>query len=126
MDKNNFIFIIDEDLEYAKLIQDTLKKEQFENIMLFDNAETCQKNFYHKPAVIIVNYHIKKITGLQFIQKAKTVFPGIFAIMISEDGRNGFSSFNDERFIKYVDKFIIRGMDDISEMAEALNYNWAC
>lgn len=123
MNIDNVIFIVTEDVAYGELIQHTLSKQKSMHVILFDNADMCTKSLHKKPSVIITDYYLNKVSGLQLIQKAKSFYKNCFTILISEDGAHSFSSFDDERFIKYVDKYIVKGMDDMEEMMNALSYS---
>jgi hypothetical protein len=63
------------------------------------------------------------MSGLQLIQKAKSICPDFFSILLSGEYHKNNGSMMDERFLQYIDKYIIKGMDDMNELMDALNEN---
>lgn len=120
IDKNNLIFMVEDDLGYGKLVRARLVQENFSNIILFTDEKDCLMNMTKKPEAVIIDYHLKSMTGLQFIQKAKAIYLDFFVILFSGEFYKDFRKVSDKRFIRYVDKFIIKGMDDMNEIVDAL------
>jgi DNA-binding NtrC family response regulator len=120
MDKSSLIFIIDDDFIYGKLVQASLDDAKFTNIESFTDESECLEQMSKKPKVLIANYQLTTTTGLQLIEKAKELNPTLLAILISAEFHYDIHKVQDERFIRYVDKYIIKGMDDTDEIIETL------
>jgi CheY-like chemotaxis protein len=96
-----------------------LVQKKFGHVVPFYDGKKCLANMTKMPQALIIEDHLKSMTGLQFIQKAKTAYPGLFVVLLS-GGNNDFTVLRDERFILYVDKFILKGMNDMNELVDAL------
>jgi DNA-binding NarL/FixJ family response regulator len=72
------------------------------------------------PKILIINQQLDRTSGLQIIKKIKSVRKDLFAILASREMPNQFQRLVDDQFIHYVDKLIIKGMDDMNEMMEAI------
>jgi ActR/RegA family two-component response regulator len=122
----NLIFIVDDDLGYGRYVQARLTQNRFTNVHLYDDEKECLKDMKQLPAFLIVDYHLKKMSGLQLIQKAKSICPDFYSILLSGEYHNNSTSMMDERFLQYIDKYIIKGMDDMEELMDTLNDNSSC
>ena len=125
MDSSELIYMIDNDENYAKVVKAILATKKYENVVLFADAEECLKNMAKKPKVLITSSHLHDLSGVQLIKKARAIYPNFFSILLSSDLQNDPFKICDDRFIQYVDKFIIKGMDDLEEIIEAVSYNFA-
>jgi len=121
---NNLIFIIDDDLGYGRYVQARLAQNRYNNVNLYDDEKACLKDMKQSPDILIVDYHLKTMSGLQLIQKAKIIYPDFYSILLSGEYHNTNTTGSmDERFIQYIDKYIIKGMDDMEELFEAIDNN---
>jgi DNA-binding NtrC family response regulator len=119
---NNLIFIIDDDLGYGRYVQARLAQNKYTNVHLYEDEKACLKDMKKFPAILIVDYHLKEMSGLQLIQKAKNIYPDFYSILLSGEYHNTQSTnVMDERFLAYIDKYIIKGMNDMEELFEALD-----
>ena len=119
---NNLIFIIDDDLGYGRYVQARLAQNKYTNVHLYDDEKAFLKDMKKSPAILIVDFHLKEMSGLQLIQKAKNIYPDFYSILLSGEYHNTQNaSVIDERFLKYIDKYIIKGMNDMEELFEALD-----
>lgn len=122
IETNNLIFIIDDDLGYGRYVQARLAQNKYTNVHLYDDEKTVLKDMKQSPAILIVDYHLKEMSGLQLIQKAKHIYPDFYSILLSGEYHNTQNTNGmDERFLKYIDKYIIKGMNDMEELFEALD-----
>jgi len=121
-DTDNLIFIIDDDLGYGRYVQARLAQNKFTNVHLYDDEKTCLNDMKKLPSILIVDFHLKEMSGLQLIQRAKTIYPDFYSILLSGEYHNTQNANSmDERFLKYIDKYIIKGMNDMEELFEALD-----
>lgn len=117
------IHMVDLDANYGMLVKNFLEKNNYNHVTLFTDENECLSNMKKKPKILITGYHLKNMSGLQLIKRAKSVFPGFYSILLSGDFHKETSHAFDERFLQLVDKYIIKGMDDMEELMEALNYS---
>lgn len=123
MDRSVLIHMVDLDENYGRLVKHFLEKNDFKQVILFTDENECLSNMKKKPKILITGYHLKNMSGLQLIKKAKTVFPNFYSILLSGDFHKDTYHAFDERFIQLVDKYIIKGMDDMEELMDALRYS---
>jgi len=125
MNSSVLIHMVDVDENYGKLVKSILAKHNFKHVTLYTNETDCLANITKRPKVLITGYHLKTMSGLQLIKKAKSIFPGFYSILLSGDFHKDTQNVYDERFIQYVDKYIIKGMDDMEELIDTVAYNLA-
>jgi ActR/RegA family two-component response regulator len=119
---DNLIFIIYDDLGYGRYVQARLIQNNYTNVHLYDDEKSCLSDMKRLPAILIVDYHLKDMSGLQLIQRAKNIHPDFYSILLSGEYHNTQSGNSiDERFLKYIDKYIIKGMNDMEELFDALD-----
>jgi DNA-binding response OmpR family regulator len=117
--KSSLIFIVDDNLYYGKMILYHLKNQGFENVILFSDENKCLDNFKKKPRLLISDYHLKEMNGLQLIQKARGVYQGFYTILLS--GSYYEEDFNNNVILHEIDKYIIKGQDELQILADTLN-----
>ena len=125
MDSSVLIHMVDIDEDYRKLVKSILSKHNFKHMSLYSNENDCLADMIKKPKILITGYHLNHISGLQLIKKARAIYPHFYSILLSGDFHKDTLKVYDERFIQYVDKYIIKGMDDMEELIEAIVYNFA-
>jgi len=81
--KNPLIFIIEESTIYKDLIVGYLKSNKFPNIKVFKTGEECMNNLQLNPDVIVLDYSIEGISGLELMKKVKATRPQIDFIFLS-------------------------------------------
>jgi DNA-binding NtrC family response regulator len=121
MNKNKAIFIMDDDYDYGRLVLAKLSREKFTNVHLYTEEDECLRDMVKKPVLMIIDYHLGHMTGLQFIQKAKEIYPNFTAFLVSGEFHKDFYKINDDRFIRYVDKYFIKGMDELNELVDTVD-----
>jgi DNA-binding NtrC family response regulator len=82
-EKRPLIFIVDDDPMYHRMISHNLQAEDFDNVMVFESGEECVKNLDKKPEVIILDYEMKGINGIQTLKKIKEYNKDIKVILCS-------------------------------------------
>lgn len=123
MENSTLIYILDDDYHFARLVQAKLGQHGFDNVVVFTDEKECLKEMKKEPKMLIVDYHLKNMTGLQFVKKVKSSNEDLYTVLISGELQNQFNKILDDRFIRYVDKFIIKGMDEINELLETVEMN---
>ena len=81
--KYPLIFIVEDNKSYSKVIDFHLKHNDYENIMLFTSGEDCLNNLCLKPDIIIQDYKLQGISGLNVLQRVKSVLPFTEFIFLS-------------------------------------------
>ncbi len=85
MSKKNYplIFIVEDNLAYSKVLERHLIAYNYANIVKFITGEECLNNLYRKPNIIIQDYKLQGISGLNVLQRTKKVLPQTEFIFLS-------------------------------------------
>lgn len=81
--KYPLIFVVEDNVSYTKIIEHHLKHSGFENVMVFTSGEDCLNNLFLEPDIIIQDYRLQGISGLNVLQRVKTCLPFTEFIFLS-------------------------------------------
>lgn len=81
--KNPLIFIIEESTIYKDLIVGYLKSNKYPNVKVFKTGDECLNELHLNPDIIILDYSIEGISGLELMKKVKSTRPTIDFIFLS-------------------------------------------
>lgn len=81
--KNPLIFVVQDSPIFKNLIINHLKQKKFSNIQTFSHSEECLKAIHQKPDIIILNYYIEGMTGLELMKRVQSDHPEIDFIFLS-------------------------------------------
>ena len=81
--KNPLIFIIEESTIYKDLIVGYLRSNKYTNIKELKSGEECLSQLSLNPDIIILDYSIEGISGLELMKKIKATNPLIDFIFLS-------------------------------------------
>lgn len=81
--KNPLIFLIEESTIYKDLIVGYLQSNKYSNLKVFKSGDECMANLHLNPDIIILDYSIEGISGLELMKKVKTSRPQIDFIFLS-------------------------------------------
>ena len=120
------VFVVDDDVSFNKMITKSLMKKGVRKIEPFYNGEDCIANLDLEPDIIILDYHLENSkgrlkTGLQVAEIIKRESPLTYIIMLSGEMQNDLNRFTDPRFINHIDRYLVKGMDQIPSLLEAMN-----
>ena len=77
------IFVVEDNRVYNKLISSYLKTNKFENVMSFYSGEDTINNLYRNPDIIIQDFLLDGMNGIEVLKKAKEQNPNIEFIFLS-------------------------------------------
>jgi two-component system response regulator AtoC len=77
------VFIVEDDAFFGKAIQFTLEKEQDYDVTLFTNGADLIKNLHGNPDIVVIDYNLPDMTGLEILQRVKTYNEEIVPIILS-------------------------------------------
>ncbi|MBN4052446.1 sigma-54-dependent Fis family transcriptional regulator [Sphingobacteriaceae bacterium AH-315-L07] len=78
------IFVIEDDLTFAKLIQASLEERNNNvNIVHYEDAEACLENIHQNPDLITIDHSLPGISGLELLKKVKDYNSNIKTVFIS-------------------------------------------
>jgi DNA-binding NtrC family response regulator len=73
--KNPLIFVVEDNKIYNKLVVNFLEKKGFTNVKSFANGEDCLKNMSLKPDIVIQDYLLEGLNGIEVLIWAKKHYP---------------------------------------------------
>jgi len=81
--KNPLIFVVEDNQIYNKLVVSYLKTNKFTNVEAFLTGEDVLKNMYKNPDIVIQDYLLDGMTGIEVLIKAKKICPTVEFIFLS-------------------------------------------
>jgi DNA-binding NtrC family response regulator len=81
--KDILIFVVEDNQMYNKLIISYLKTNKFTNIESYLSGEDVLKNMYKNPEIVIQDYLLAGMTGIEVLIKAKKISPNVKFIFLS-------------------------------------------
>ncbi|HNW73945.1 MAG: response regulator [Bacteroidales bacterium] len=80
-----FIVLVEDDHFYATLLQEFLRQNGYTDLKHFDNGLECLLQVYEEkaPDVIIMDYQIGLINGVEILQKIRAYKPDLQVIFMS-------------------------------------------
>lgn len=77
------IFIVEDNPVYNKLVVNYLNSKKFSRIESFLSGEECMKNISMKPDIIIQDYLLEGMNGIEVLKATKKIHPQIEFIFLS-------------------------------------------
>jgi len=81
--KNPLIFVVEDNQMYNKLVVSYLKTNKFTNVESYLSGEEVLKNMQKNPDIIIQDYLLEGMTGIEVLIKAKKSNPDVEFIFLS-------------------------------------------
>ncbi len=81
--KDPLIFIVEDNQVYNKLVVSYLHSKKFNRVESFLTGEECLNNIYKKPDIVIQDYLLDGINGIDVLKAAKKVHPEVEFIFLS-------------------------------------------
>jgi len=81
--KNPLIFVVEDNQVYNKLVVSYLKSNKFTNVESYLTGEEALANLPKKPDIIVQDYLLEKMTGIDVLVKAKKISPATEFIFLS-------------------------------------------
>src|ERR1035437_6404816 len=79
------VFIVEDNPMYSFMLTYNLEQEFHFNISNFDSGEDCLLNLeHHHPFIIILDYKLKNMDGVNVLEYVKRNFPEIYVIVVTE------------------------------------------
>lgn len=86
------VFIVDDSLFCRHLYKQHLINLGFTNIFLFEDGESCLLNMNLSPDLILLDYDMGEINGMDVLQKIKSSNPTTHLMMISARNDNNIAN----------------------------------
>lgn len=81
--KNPLIFVVEDNQMYNKLVVSYLKTNKFTNVESYLTGEEVLKNMHKNPDIVIQDYLLDGMTGIEVLIKAKKICPKVEFIFLS-------------------------------------------
>ena len=81
--KNPLIFVVEDNHMYNKLVVSYLKTNKFANVESYLTGEDALKNMNKNPDIVIQDYLLDGMTGIEVLIKAKKTNPNVEFIFLS-------------------------------------------
>lgn len=81
--KNPLIFVVEDNHIYNKLVVSYLKTNKYTNVESYLTGEDALKNMHKNPDVVIQDYLLEGMTGIEVLIKAKKIAPHVEFIFLS-------------------------------------------
>ena len=82
-ENDSLIFVVEDNRVYNKLIVSYLKSNKFTNVMPFYSGEDVINNLYRNPDIIIQDFLLDGMNGIDVLKKAKEMDTDIEFIFLS-------------------------------------------
>ena len=83
-DKNDpLIFVVEDNIAFGQVVEHYLIANDYVNVRLFVSGEECLKCLHLKPDIVIQDYKLQGISGLNVLKRAKKILPDTEFIFLS-------------------------------------------
>ena len=83
-DKNDpLIFVVEDNIAFGQIVEHYLIAHDYVNVRLFVSGEECMKCLHLKPDIIIQDYQLQGISGLNVLKRTKKILPNTEFIFLS-------------------------------------------
>ena len=77
------VFVVDDDPTFSKLLEHELKQANCNNYKLFASGEECLANLKYKPKLILLDFTLGGLNGLDVLKQIKEKIPKTDVIMLT-------------------------------------------
>lgn len=77
------VFLVDDDPIFRKVTKKLLSLHGYDNVMDFENGEDCVNNLSRKPSLIILDFRLETLNGLDVLKFIKSKQPRAKVVFFS-------------------------------------------
>lgn len=81
--KGPLIFVVEDNPVYSKLVVSYLKTNKFTNVQTYSSGEEVLKAMEQQPKIVIQDYLLDGMNGIEVLKIAKKIAPGVEFIFLS-------------------------------------------
>jgi DNA-binding NtrC family response regulator len=116
--KDPLIFIVEDNTVYNKLVVSYLRSQKFMRVESYLSGEECIKNIGKKPDIIIQDYLLDGMNGIEVLKMAKKVYPDTEFIFLS--GQDSVDvAINSMKYGAY--DYIVKDQMALKKMVDKIN-----
>ena len=107
MDMGNKILIVDDDVIVTSALKTLFKVEGINNFVMFNNPlEAIDYLKENQPCVIVSDFMMPQMNGLEFLTEAKKLYPDVSMILLTgyADKENAIRAINEVGLYRYIEK----------------------
>ncbi len=79
----NTIFIVEDEPLYRRVVEYTMRLNPEHKVLTFETGRDCLKNLHLNPRLVVLDYGLPDMLGIEVLRKIKSVNSGIEVIMLS-------------------------------------------
>jgi DNA-binding NtrC family response regulator len=112
------IFIVEDNTVYNKLVVSYLRSQKFTRVESYLTGEECLKNIFKKPDVIIQDYLLDGMNGIEVLKATKKLYPETEFIFLS--GQDSVDvAINSMKYGAY--DYIVKDQMALKKMVDKIN-----
>lgn len=107
MDMGKNILIVDDDVIVTSALKTLFKVEGIKNFVTFNNpVEAVEYLKENKPCIIVSDFMMPQMNGLEFLTEAKKLYPDVSMILLTgyADKENAIRAINEVGLYRYIEK----------------------
>jgi DNA-binding NarL/FixJ family response regulator len=112
------IFIVEDNTLYNKLVASHLRMNKFQRIECFFSGEECLLNLYKKPDIIIQDFHMGGINGVEVLRRSKKINPTTEFIFLSGNDNYEIAA-NTIKYGAY--DYLVKDRSALKKLVDAIN-----
>ena len=116
--KNPLIFVVEDNQIYNKLVVSYLKTNKFTNVESYLTGEEVLKNMHKNPDIVIQDYLLDGMTGIEVLIKAKKISPNVEFIFLSGND-NIDIAINSMKYGAY--NYIVKDQQALQKLVEKIH-----
>ncbi len=83
MSNSPYIFIVEDNRFYANILAEELQAAKFSHVETYKSGEDCLGNLSKNPDIVILDYCLGKLNGLEVLKQIKLTHPNVQVIFLS-------------------------------------------
>lgn len=76
------VFVVEDNVTYAEMIGFQIEQKR-NNVTIFHSGEDCLSNLYKNPDIIVLDYMLGRMDGIEVLKQVKSINPDIQVIFLS-------------------------------------------
>ncbi|HEY3372017.1 MAG TPA: response regulator [Prolixibacteraceae bacterium] len=116
--KNPLIFVVEDNHIYNKLVVSYLKTHKFTKVESYLTGEEALKNMHKNPDIVIQDYLLDGMTGIEVLIKAKKIHPKVEFIFLSGNDKIDIA-INTMKYGAY--NYIVKDQMALQKLVEAIH-----